>query len=172
MAKRRRRKATPKRTKKLRRVIRRAAPKRATRVRRAPRARPKARPQARPKITRMRAQPRPAPQQQLQATIPEGTEIGHISHYFSGIDVGIIEITNGVLRQGDRIRIKGNTTDFTQKVDSMQYEHQPVEEAGAGKSVGVKVDQRVREHDKVYVLRWTRQAYKSHSVKTIRATIA
>lgn len=77
-------------------------------------------------------------------------EVGYISHYFSGIGVGIIELTEGMLKVGDKIHIKGQTTDITQRVASMQFDHKTVEDARTGQSVGIKVNDRVREHDKVY----------------------
>lgn len=76
-------------------------------------------------------------------------EVGKISHYYDKAGVGIIELTD-VLKVGDTIHIKGHTTDFTQQVASLQIEHQNIEEAKAGDSVGIKVDQLVREHDLVY----------------------
>lgn len=77
-------------------------------------------------------------------------EIGRITHYFSRIGVGVLELTSGELRVGDTIHIKGHTTDFYQKVESMQVEHQPVNAAKKGDSVGLKVIDHVREHDKVF----------------------
>lgn len=77
-------------------------------------------------------------------------EIGRITHYFSRIGVGVLEITGGELKVGDTIHIKGHTTDFYQKVESMQVEHQPVNVAKKGDSVGLKVIEHVREHDKVF----------------------
>jgi len=77
-------------------------------------------------------------------------EIGRITHYFSRIGVGVLEITAGELRVGETIHIKGHTTDFYQKVESMQVEHQPVSVARKGDSVGLKVIEPVREHDKVF----------------------
>ncbi len=77
-------------------------------------------------------------------------EIGRISHYFSKAGVAAIEITKGSLAVGDTIRIKGHTSDFTQKVDSMQIEHQTVQTAVPGQSIGIKVAQHAREHDVVY----------------------
>ncbi len=83
---------------------------------------------------------------------PETAErlIGRISHYYSHLSVGIIELTEGELKVGDTIRIKGKHTDFTQTVDSMQVEHQGVTQAPKGKAVGIKVKEKVREHDMVY----------------------
>lgn len=77
-------------------------------------------------------------------------EIGKISDYFRKIEVAAIEITQGTLSVGDTIRIKGHTTDFTQVVESMQIEHQDVQTAKAGDSIGTKVKDHVRDHDKVY----------------------
>jgi len=54
------------------------------------------------------------------------------------------------LRAGDRILIQGDTSDFEQTVESMQIEHENIESAGDGQSIGLKVDQRVREGDRVY----------------------
>ena len=79
----------------------------------------------------------------------ELTEVGRITHYFSKIDVAIIEL-KAALSVGDTIAVKGPTTDFEQKVDSMQIEHQNVQKAEPGQSIGLKVKQRVRETDIVY----------------------
>ena len=77
-------------------------------------------------------------------------EIGRITHYFSKINVGVIELTSGMLRVGDTIHIKGHTTDFYQKVQSMQVEHDPVDSVKSGESAGMKVESPVREHDLVF----------------------
>ncbi|OGQ74036.1 MAG: hypothetical protein A3G40_05405 [Deltaproteobacteria bacterium RIFCSPLOWO2_12_FULL_57_22] len=76
--------------------------------------------------------------------------IGRITHYFSHLGVGIIELTEGELKLGDTIHVKGTHTDFTQTVDSMQVEHQNVTRAEKGKVVGIKVKEKVREHDRVF----------------------
>ena len=83
---------------------------------------------------------------------PETAEIpvGRITHYYSHLGVGIIELSEGELKVGDTVHIKGKHTDFTQTVDSMQLEHQSVIHADKGKSVGVKVKEKVREHDQVF----------------------
>lgn len=80
----------------------------------------------------------------------EEKEIGKVTHYFGNISVGIIEITADTLKIGDTIHIKGHTTDFQQTIESMQIEHEEVQEAKVGDSVGVKVNEHVREHDIVY----------------------
>jgi putative protease len=79
----------------------------------------------------------------------EEKEVGRVTHYFSKIGVAAVELKDK-LKVGDTIHIKGHTTDFTQEVSSMQIEHESVSEAGAGQSVGIKVKEKVREHDIVY----------------------
>lgn len=80
----------------------------------------------------------------------EEKEIGVVSDYFAKIGVVAVEITQGELSIGDTIHFSGHTTDFTQVVESMQIEHEQVEKAKAGDSIGIRVKERVRKHDKVY----------------------
>ena len=79
----------------------------------------------------------------------EGKLIGRVSHYFSKIGVAVIDLSDS-LKVGETIRIAGGGTDFNQKVESMQSEHQNIEEAKTGDSIGIKVEQKVREDYKVY----------------------
>jgi translation elongation factor EF-1alpha len=76
-------------------------------------------------------------------------EIGIITHYFNNISVGIIHLT-APLKVGDTVHIKGAHDDFSQKIDSMQIEHESVDSAKKGDSIGVKVTKKVHPHDKVY----------------------
>ncbi len=76
-------------------------------------------------------------------------EIGHISHFFSKINVAIIELTLP-LSAGDHILVKGPSTDFDQKVDSIQIDRKEIQRAEGGQSVGLKLAQLVREKDVVY----------------------
>ena len=75
--------------------------------------------------------------------------IGKITHYFGKIEVGIIELSK-TLNVGDTIHIKGSTSDFEQKVDSMQIEHKSIEKAKKGDVIGLKTKEKVREGDEVY----------------------
>ncbi len=77
-------------------------------------------------------------------------EIGKITHYFSKINVGILELSKGTLQVGDTIHIKGHTSDFYQKIESMQLEHSPVDKVKPGEPVGIKVENSVRENDVVF----------------------
>jgi translation elongation factor EF-1alpha len=76
-------------------------------------------------------------------------EVGRVSHFFTKISVAVIELT-ATVSVGDRILIKGPTTNLEQTVDSMEIEHEKVQKAGAGQSIGLKVKDRVRETDVVY----------------------
>ncbi len=75
--------------------------------------------------------------------------IGKVNHWFSRIGVSGIALTDN-LTVGDRIHIRGHTTDFEQEVTSMQIMHQDVSEAGPGDEIGIKVQFRVRTGDRVY----------------------
>ena len=77
-------------------------------------------------------------------------KIGIVEHYFTHIGVAAIKITEGKLNIGDTIHIVGAHTDFTQNVDGMEIERNPVEIAKPGDAIGIKVTERVREHDIVY----------------------
>jgi hypothetical protein len=77
-------------------------------------------------------------------------EIGKVVNYFSKPGVVAIQIAQDVLRVGDTIHVKGHTSDFTQKIDSMQVDNQPVPEAAAGQLIGLQVKDHAREHDLVY----------------------
>ena len=76
-------------------------------------------------------------------------EIGIIANYFSKISVAVVDLT-APLSVGEKILIKGSTTNFEQTVDSMQIEHQNIENAESGQSIGLKVADNVRKGDKVY----------------------
>jgi putative protease len=76
--------------------------------------------------------------------------VGRVTHYFTNIGVAVVEITEGELKVGNKIHIKGATSDFEQTVESMQIEHENVEKAKKGQAIGLKVDQQAREGDQVY----------------------
>jgi len=76
-------------------------------------------------------------------------EVGRITHFFTKISVAVIEL-NAPLTVGDTMLVKGPTTDFEQVIKSMQIEHENIQKAEAGQSIGLKVEQRVREQDIVY----------------------
>ncbi len=75
-------------------------------------------------------------------------KIGEVTHYFDKIGVAIIKLS-APLRMGDKIRVKGATSDFEQVVDSMQIDHQDVESAESGQELGIKVSDKAREGDDI-----------------------
>jgi len=83
--------------------------------------------------------------------IMEEKLIGKITHYFSKIQVAIIELA-AELKKGDKVHIMGKNTDFEQEVSSMQIDREDVEKAKKGDAIGLKVDQKVREGDEVYLI--------------------
>jgi len=76
-------------------------------------------------------------------------EVATVFSYFSKIGVAAIKVS-GNLIVGDEIHIKGTTTDFKQKVDSMQIDNEAIEKAKKGDDVGLKVKDKVRPNDKIY----------------------
>lgn len=78
-------------------------------------------------------------------------EIGKVIHYFDHVGVAVITLSNK-LKTGDIIRIiGGESTDFDQKVDSMEVDHKKIKEAKSGDEIGMKVKERVRSGYKVYL---------------------
>ena len=97
--------------------------------------------------------PKPKKSSKISAFIPAGAsleEIGIVTHYFPHVDAAVIKLTKGSLSQGDSIILKGHTTDFKEKIISMQLDHVPITSASKGQEIGLKVKSRVREHDVVY----------------------
>jgi putative protease len=104
-----------------------------------------------------KAAPKPAPQPAPQPAAPArpqplpGEEfVGVVTHYYGHLSVAAIRIESGSLSVGDTIRILGHTSDFRQRIVSMQIEHESVTEAGKRQEIGIKVSQHAREHDDVY----------------------
>ena len=79
--------------------------------------------------------------------------IGIVTHYYSHLGVAVVQVNKGSLRTGNTIHIVGHSTDITETVASMEYEHQHVDQANAGQNVGVKIDGSAREHDIVYLVK-------------------
>ena len=77
-------------------------------------------------------------------------KIGVVEHFFTNIGVAAIKITDGELKIGETIHIVGSHTDFKQKIDRMEINRNPIEVAKPGDDIGIKVIDRVREHDIVY----------------------
>jgi len=76
-------------------------------------------------------------------------EVGTVIHYYPKIGVVVVEV-KAPIKVGDRISIRGATTDFEQTIESMEIEHKKIQEAKPGDSIGLRVKERVRERDIVY----------------------
>ncbi len=90
-----------------------------------------------------------------KTALPPGAsleEIGVVTHYFPHVEAAVIKMTRGSLSQGETIFVKGHTTDFKEKVNSIQLDHAPIANAVAGQEIGLRVKAKVREHDVVYKL--------------------
>jgi translation initiation factor IF-2 len=82
----------------------------------------------------------------------EEVKVGMVVKYFAKPEVAAIELTEGSLNVGDIIHITGHTTDFEQKIESMQVDNVNVDHAKKGEAIGIKVKERVRPHDAVYIV--------------------
>jgi len=77
-------------------------------------------------------------------------KVGIIEHFFTNISVAAIKLTDGQVAVGDTLHFVGTHTDFTQTIDRMEINRNPVTVAKKGDAIGIKVSSRVHEHDIVY----------------------
>jgi len=142
-------KAAKKKTAKKKASKKKAAKKKPAVKRKAKKAAPK---KPAPAKTAMEVKPGPPPAGIPPVEEPLANEeaVGVVTHYYSHLSVAVVQLNKGALKTGDTIHLKGHTTDFTQNVDSMEYEHQHIDQAAAGQSFGIRVKDHVREHDIVY----------------------
>lgn len=85
---------------------------------------------------------------------PPGERLGVVTHYFTQLSVAVLKLDPGTrLRVGDTIHVRGHTTDFSQRIESLQVDHAPVTEVGPNDDFGLKVREHAREHDVVYLVR-------------------
>jgi len=100
---------------------------------------------SRKKGAKQAASPAPAP-----APKSTGVYVGLVTHYFPHVNAAAVKIEEGVLSVGDRIHIVGHTTDFKQKILSLQIDRKSVQAGRQGEEVGIETKDRVRTDDKVY----------------------
>jgi putative protease len=137
-------------------TIRKKTPKKAPLPRVSPKkAKPTAKVAVKPTPVSAPARPeavRPTPSLAVQPAPPAqpGEHIGVVAHYYSDLSVAIIRLESGTLRVGDVIHIRGHTTDFSQKVESLEVNHAPITEVGPNEEFGLKVVEHAREHDVVF----------------------
>jgi hypothetical protein len=104
-----------------------------------------------PRPVRAPSQPaKPAAPAAVPASSAGEERVGTVTHYFGHLSVAAVRMEAGSLRVGDMIHVVGRTSDFRQRVESMQVEHEPVVEVRTGQEFGLKVTEHAREHDIVY----------------------
>jgi len=79
----------------------------------------------------------------------EKKPIGKITHYYGHLGVAIVKFNCNV-KKGEEVHFRGAHTDFTQEIESIQYDHEDIEVAKKGQDVGIKVKEKVREGDEIY----------------------
>jgi hypothetical protein len=140
-----------KRARTIRKKVAKKAPLRPASRKQARSAKPAGKP--RPVSRRAVKTVRPAPSRPAKPASSE-QRIGVVTHYFSHLSVAVMQLEAGAtLRVGDVIHILGHTTDFTQKVESLEVDHAPVAEVGPKDDFGLKVIEHAREHDAVFKVR-------------------
>ena len=114
-------------------------------VKKKPAAKP-----ARPAAKKKKPAAKKTSSKKSAAAPPPGKEIGRIIAFFRIPVVAVIKVRQGPLKIGDRLWIKGHTTNLKQTLTSMQINHQPIQEAKKGDEVGIKTTSRARRGDRVY----------------------
>jgi hypothetical protein len=117
-------------------------------ARKAPARRAAPKKVVKPKVAKPRVAKAP-PATPVERPAP-GERIGIVTHYYGAPMVAILKLESGTLRVGDNIHIRGHTSDFSQRVESIQVDHAPVNEVGPQDDFGIKVREHAREHDVVY----------------------
>jgi putative protease len=93
---------------------------------------------------------KPAAPPPVPAPLAGEERVGTVTHYYGHLSVAAVQMESGSLRVGDTIHVVGRTSDFRQRIESMQVEHAPVSEVRAGQEFGLKVTDHARENDSVY----------------------
>jgi hypothetical protein len=101
-------------------------------------------------VTKKPKKPAPPAAPPAPAPLVGEERVGVVTHYYGHLSVAAVMIDTLALRVGDTIHVVGHTSDFRQKVESMQLEHESVEEALPDQEIGLKVTEHAREHDVVY----------------------
>ena len=107
-------------------------------------------PKGRKKSKTQKRGPQPKPSRRLPKLPDE--PIGKVTHYFSKARAAAVLIERSGIRVGDTLFFKGHTTQFKQKILSLQVNREVVPQASEGEEVGIGVRSKVREHDLVYKL--------------------
>jgi hypothetical protein len=139
---------------KTRKTIKKRAKKPSPRPAPPKKARPTAKTASKPKSVSKRAPEavRPSPSRPAQPGASE-QRVGFVTHYYGHPSVATLRLEAGTLSVGDVVHIRGHTTDFNQKVESLEVNHAPVTEVGPNDDFGLKVVEHVRVRDIVFKVR-------------------
>jgi len=81
---------------------------------------------------------------------PMEERIGSVIRYFDKTSIAVVKLEFGEITVGDTLRIKGSSSDFTQRVGMMEFDHQPIQKATRGQLAGIKFSQAAKPFDLVY----------------------
>ena len=76
--------------------------------------------------------------------------VGSVIKFFDKTSIAAVKLDFGDLSMGDAIHVKGNNTDFSQKIDDLEFDHHPVQKAIRGQFIGIKLSQPAKPFDLVY----------------------
>ena len=105
---------------------------------------------ARPKKAVKKPVSRKAKKQAKKALELNLEKVGEVTHYFPHVKAAAVMVLKGGINVGDSVYIKGHTTDFKEKVNSIQLDHVSIQTAKSGQEIGLLVKSRVRIGDSVY----------------------
>lgn len=77
-------------------------------------------------------------------------KVGEVTHYFPHVNAAAVKVLKGGINVGDQLYLKGHTTDFKEKVNSIQLDHVSIQAGKKGQEIGLLVRSRVRIGDGVY----------------------
>lgn len=130
--------------KKVAKSVKRAKPAAKKAVKRPKTIKAKARkPAAKKTVKKVKKQTPKTPEMSLE-------KIGEVTHYFPHVNAAAVKLMKSGLKVGDNIYLKGHTTDFKEKVESIQLDHATIPEGKKGQEIGLLVKSRVRIGDSVY----------------------
>lgn len=89
---------------------------------------------------------KPKPKAKVKAKSKGPKVVGVVTHYYGKLEVAIVKF-KVPFKVGEEVHFKGATTDFIEKIKSMQYDHREIKAAKKGQEVGIKVNEKVREGD-------------------------
>lgn len=78
--------------------------------------------------------------------------IGKVVHFYDKLGVAIIDLSSGGIKVGNEIKFKRGEEEFTQKIESLQVDHESVDSVKKGDSFGVKVDKSTKPGTEVYIV--------------------